>query len=313
MEIPNNGTDDATDWIQDQMNSGVCDIGSGTYRVTRSLRPVENLKMTLHPAARIVRDFASGSGWAGGLVATPDEPTPVNGVTIRGGTWSASSHEMTGNVFSLYGNDLTLADITIDRWAEGRAMFLGGDRIRVINPKITGSPAEANNGGIRVFSGSHFLCTGGYIESGDDCYQFVPAEGDHWSANHSIRFGMFANCIGHATAARLAIALVGEKLDCVIEDCAFRNLIGSGTRRTIVIEDRSVKRGRGLVRRIEATGLILEGRSTEPQLHEIRVAGAEDVLISGSITAANERIQRIHGNSQRVTIDVRHHSPIENS
>ena len=280
---------DYDELLQNQLdNSGYADIGPGEYRLNKPVQLRAGATVVMHPAAVMVRDFARGSGWNGATFFTDKDAGRQNDITIQGGRFTNMDDACTGNVFSIAGDDVTIKDVTIEAWEGGRAMALVGDRMMVSGCRISGTSAKSGNGGIRFCGGEDFLCSGCYVESGDDAFQFVPIEHESMPfRNLSIRNGRYFGCTGHATFARLMVALVDLGLDCTIEGCRFSCITGSGKRRSISIVDRNRTH---LVRSVAVSDCHVTGLTNERRFHEVRVIGTRDVSISNlSLSAISGR------------------------
>jgi hypothetical protein len=191
-------------------------IGPGTYRLNSSLIARSRLRLWASQNARFTR-FANATG-TNGLWTVPDaaaaevQATREKDIRIRGGIWGYDGAgdsqtwvgNYTGNVFSLYCDDMQIDDVWVDGFGPGRAFLIGGDRLFMHNIRTTRAPDAGGSGGIRYFGGTTFRCTDSYVESGDDCFQLVPGGnvGGLWF-DTTIKDAIYANCQGWSYEARL--------------------------------------------------------------------------------------------------------------
>jgi len=105
---------------------------------------------------------------------------------------------------------------------------------------LKNSGGEHGEGGIRVEGGNNIKISNSEVESGDDCFQFVPsAAPEDPLFNMDISNGEYKNCVGHSAGARLIIVAKGENNTCSIKDVGFINIKGSGGERQLLFQDQS--------------------------------------------------------------------------
>jgi hypothetical protein len=205
--------------------------------------------LRLDRRARLVKDWVAPPGMVDAFLRNESFATKASRVRITGsGTIGARDHSRTGVVLAIYGDDVEIGDITIDTYAGGQAVMFGGDRGRIHGVTVRNSAAETGTGGIRVIGGTDFLGSGCHVESGDDCFQFVPIgnpDAEPTLYNQSISNGTFEDCTGKSSVSRLLVALLeftgGEPgtttMDSSVVDCSFTRCTGFAANRGIVVKN----------------------------------------------------------------------------
>ncbi|SFK70616.1 glycosyl hydrolase family 28-related protein [Geodermatophilus ruber] len=266
-------------------------VPRGTYRITASLLVPAGARLSLNRGARLLKDWAAPVGLQDALLRNADLSQPISGVQITGpGTIGARDHSRTGVVIGLYGHDVLLRGFTIDTYAGGQAIMYAGDRGRVDQVTIRNSAEETGTGGIRVFGGNDFLGTDCHVESGDDCFQFVPIgnpQAEPSLYNQSIARGRFVGCTGTSTVSRFMVALLeftgGEPgttdMDASVTDCSFEQCSGRATNRGIVVKN---SHSTGSIERLAFTDCTVDmARAADASAQEIRIQ--TDATTGGAI------------------------------
>ncbi|MGY2066018.1 hypothetical protein [Blastococcus sp. SYSU DS0619] len=281
-----NGRDDDTRAVQRFIDAtarrGVVGVvPRGVYRCTTGLTVPSGAQVHLARGSVLLKDWAAPVGLQDAFLRNADLAVPSSGVRITGsGTIGARDHTCTGVVIGLYGHDVLLSDFTIDTYAGGQAIMYSGDRGRIHRVTIRNSAQETGTGGIRVFGGADFLGTDCHVESGDDCYQFVPIgnpEAEPSLYNRSILRGSFVGCTGASSVSRFMVALLeftrGEPgttdMDASVADCSFRDCHGAGANRGIVVKN---THSRGAIERVTFTDCTVDmSGAADASTQEIRV------------------------------------------
>ncbi|MCZ2860568.1 hypothetical protein [Blastococcus sp. VKM Ac-2987] len=281
-----NGRDDDTRAVQRLIDASarrgvVGVVPRGVYRCTAGLSVPPGAQLHLARGSLLLKDWAAPVGLQDAFLRNADLAVPSSGVRITGtGTIGARDHTRTGVVIGLYGHDVLLSDFTIDTYAGGQAIMYSGDRGRIHQVTVRNSAQETGTGGIRVFGGADFLGTGCHVESGDDCYQFVPIgnpEAEPSLYNRSIVRGSFDGCTGASSVSRFMVALLeftgGEPgttdMDASVSDCSFRDCHGSAANRGIVVKN---THSRGAIERVTFTDCTVDMSGAEDaSTQEIRV------------------------------------------
>jgi hypothetical protein len=281
-----NGTTDDTRALQRLLDASarrgeVAFVPAGTYRCTSGLLLRSDVQLELDPRARLVKDWAAPPGMIEAFLRNADFAVKANRVRITGaGTIGARDHSRTGVVLALRGDDIEVGDITIDTYAGGQAVMFAGDRGRLHGITVRNSAVETGTGGIRVIGGSDFLGTDCHVESGDDCFQFVPVgnpEAEPTLYNQSITGGSFVGCTGSSSVSRFMVALLeftgGEPgttdMDASVVDCSFRDCHGSAVNRGIVVKN---THSRGAIERLSFTDCSVDmSGAADASTQEIRV------------------------------------------
>lgn len=281
-----NGRDDDTRAVQRLIDASarrgvVGVVPRGVYRCTSGLSVPPGTQLHLARGSLLLKDWAAPVGLQDAFLRNADLAVPSSGVRITGsGTIGARDHTRTGVVIGLYGHDVLLSDFTIDTYAGGQAIMYSGDRGRIHQVTVRNSAQETGTGGIRVFGGADFLGTGCHVESGDDCYQFVPIgnpQAEPSLYNRSIVRGSFVGCTGASSVSRFLVALLeftgGEPgttdMDASVSDCSFRDCHGSAANRGIVVKN---THSRGAIERVTFTDCTVDMSGAEDaSTQEIRV------------------------------------------
>ncbi|MCF6746244.1 hypothetical protein E9529_18585 [Blastococcus sp. KM273128] len=297
-------------------------VPAGTYRCTSGLLLRSGVQLHLDRRARLLKDWAAPPGMIDAFLRNADFAVKSNEVRITGpGTIGARDHTRTGVVLALYGDDVTVADVTIDTYAGGQAVMFAGDRGRIDGVTVRGSAPEFGTGGIRVIGGADFLGTGCHVESGDDCFQFVPIgnpEAEPTLYNQSITGGRFVGCTGASSASRFMVALLeftgGEPgttdMDASVVDCSFQDCHGSAVNRGIVVKN---THSRGAIERLAFTDCTVDmSGAADASTQEIRVqtdpasrGAIRDVTFTRTdvLNAVNSPVRVGGPNISRLTFD----------
>ncbi|MGY1604188.1 glycosyl hydrolase family 28-related protein [Geodermatophilus sp. SYSU D00815] len=286
-----NGTTDDTAAVQRLVDAtarqaAVGVLPAGTYRCTRSLLLPARAQLQLASGARLLKDWATTPGLANAFLRNRDFAVRSDGVRITGpGTIGARDHSRTGVIVALHGHDVVLQDLTIDTYAGGQAVMYAGDRGRVDRVRVRNSAVATGTGGIRVIGGADFLATSCDVQSGDDCFQFVPIGApDALLRDMSITRGRFVGCTGVSTVSRFLVALLewtgGEGgMRASVTDCSFSNCRGAGTDRGIVVKN---THSSGTIQRLAFTDCSVDmARSADAGTQEIRIQ--TDPAAGGSV------------------------------
>ncbi len=281
-----NGTADDTRALQRLLDASarrgaVAFLPAGTYRCTAGLLLRSDVRLHLDRRARLVKDWAAPPGMVDAFLRNADFAAKANRVQITGsGSIGARDHSRTGVVLALYGDDVAISGISVDTYAGGQAVMYGGDRGRITAVTVRNSAPETGTGGIRVIGGEDFLGTGCHVESGDDCFQFVPIgnpEAEPTLYNRTISRGSFVGCTGGSSVSRFMVALLeftgGEPgttdMDASVVDCSFVDCHGSAANRGIVVKN---THSRGAIERITFTDCSVDmAGAADASTQEIRV------------------------------------------
>ncbi|MGY1743077.1 MULTISPECIES: glycosyl hydrolase family 28-related protein [unclassified Blastococcus] len=281
-----NGSTDDTRALQRLLDSSarrgaVAFVPAGTYRCTTGLLLRSDVQLQLDRRARLVKDWAAPPGMIDAFLRNADFAVKSNRVRITGeGSIGAADHSRTGVVLALYGDDVEVSGITVDTYAGGQAVMYGGDRGRITGITVRNSAAETGTGGIRVIGGEDFLGTGCHVESGDDCFQFVPIgnpEAEPTLYNRTISGGSFVGCTGVSSVSRFLVALLeytgGDPgttdMDASVVDCSFVDCHGAAANRGIVVKN---THSRGAIERVAFTDCTVDMASApDASTQEIRV------------------------------------------
>lgn len=204
-----NGTTDDRDAVQAVIDYSAASnvtvsIPDGDYLIGSALYARSGARVVCSPRARLLRG-ASQTGTTG-LLMNEIMTAEVTDFRWIGGTFrNPTPASLTGNMICLNADDSLLDGVRVDEWgANDRAMLLFGDRLTVREPWAV---SALDGGGIRYAGGDDFLCVGGYVECGDDCFQFVPPGGPTATLfDQTIRRGLYVGCRGYSTNARLMVA-----------------------------------------------------------------------------------------------------------
>ena len=281
-----NGTTDDTRALQRLLDASarrgaVAFVPAGTYRCTTGLLLRSDVQLELDGRARLVKDWAAPPGMVDAFLRNADFAVKANRVRITGtGTIGARDHSKTGVVLAVSGDDVEIAGITIDTYSGGQAVMFAGDRGRIDRITVRNSAEETGTGGIRVVGGTDFLGTGCHVESGDDCFQFVPIgnpEAEPALYNQDITGGSFVGCTGASSVSRFLVALLeftgGDPgttdMDASVVDCSFRDCRGSAVNRGIVVKNTHSK---GAIERLTFTDCTVDmSGAADASTQEIRV------------------------------------------
>lgn len=242
----NNGTQDASDYLNDlirmaNQGSGVGVVRlDGTYRLDSPLLARSSVRVVCASGTRVRRNWDDPAGGAPGraMVRNLKLGAKVNNFSVRGGSWGADNPERRrGNVFNIYGDDFECEDVRVDGWSKGRAWLVVGDGTRLTDCTAINSTGLVGDGGIRVAGGSGGIAIRCHVESGDDALQFVPV-GDGSTTNptlysRSIRDWRFVDCSGSSTEARFMNATLQNRdddavMNASIIDVSFEGCHGKG-------------------------------------------------------------------------------------
>lgn len=207
-------------------------VPDGCYLINSALKLQSNLKLVFSKNAKFLRGFNGTDGAAGSFIQQTDFSTPLSNITLEGFHYAVRPDTTiigTGRVMSLRCNDLILKDMQVDSFNTSICLFLAGDRIHIESPIIRKTNGITGEGGIRLVGGSDFICSNAYVESGDDCFQFVPAANPSDPFfNLPISNGTYINCKGISYAARLIVAANEENNSSRVQNCYFINVTGAG-------------------------------------------------------------------------------------
>jgi hypothetical protein len=221
--------------------------GSGVFKILSRINLVSGARVRCNPGAIIRPAFNSAGSF--GFISQAVIGTKITDVMIRDMLVScADATTYNGNAFSFYGDKIRLENCAVDTWGgtSGRAFVIDGDQNRIINPRAVNPNPITGVGGIRVIGGAGFLGIGGYVESGDDVFQLVPAPAGAL-ANHDISSAWFIGCSGKSFAARLMVAALVDQaaapgvitMTCSIRDSGWIAVSGEGGARAGLIENKN--------------------------------------------------------------------------
>ncbi|MGY1773979.1 glycosyl hydrolase family 28-related protein [Blastococcus sp. SYSU D00813] len=281
-----NGTADDTRALQRLLDTSarrgaVAFVPAGTYRCTSGLLLRSDVQLQLDRRARLVKDWAAPPGMVDAFLRNADFAVKANRVRITGaGSIGARDHSRTGVVLALHGDDVEVSGITVDTYSGGQAVMYGGDRGRITGVTVRNSAEETGTGGIRVIGGTDFLGSDCHVESGDDCFQFVPIgnpEAEPSLYNQTISRGRFQGCTGTSSVSRFMVALLeftgGDPgttdMDASVVDCSFVDCHGAASNRGIVVKN---THSRGAIERVSFTDCTVDmTRAADASTQEIRV------------------------------------------
>jgi hypothetical protein len=281
-----NGVADDTRAVQTLLDASarrgaVAFVPAGTYRCTRGLLLRSGVELRLDRRARLLKDWAAPPGMTDAFLRNADFAVKANRVRITGsGTIGGRDHSRTGVVLALYGDDIEIENVRIDTYAGGQAVMFAGDRGRIHGITVRNSAEETGTGGIRVIGGTDFRGTDCHVESGDDCFQFVPIGNpvaEPALYNQTIRGGRFVGCTGASSVSRFMVALLeftgGEPgttdMDASVVDCSFTDCHGSAADRGIVVKN---THSSGAVERVTFTDCTVDmSGADDASTQEIRV------------------------------------------
>lgn len=256
-------------------------VPAGTYRCTAGLLLRSGVDLRLDRRAHLLKDWAAPPGMTDAFLRNADFAVKADDVRITGsGRIGARDHSRTGVVLALYGDDVQVADVRIDTYAGGQAVMFAGDRGRIHGITVRNSAPETGTGGIRVIGGADFRGTDCHVESGDDCFQFVPIgnpAAEPTLYNQTIRGGSFVGCTGASSVSRFLVALLeftgGEPgttdMDASVVDCSFADCHGSAADRGIVVKN---THSSGAIERVTFTGCTVDmSGAPDASTQEIRV------------------------------------------
>lgn len=289
LGIPNDGAEDATASIQAALDMHVpVTFGAGSYRTTGSLLVDSGADIEIADGAVLVKDFAAGTGTNASWIRNRDFGVKIVDIKISGpGRIEAASAQATGNLICLHGDDMELRDVSITRYAGGRAVTIAGDRARLYNLTISGSPAERGTGGIRYIGGDNFRCFGAQVESGDDCLQLVPAGARSDPLfDRSISDAFYIGCTAHSLTARPLVAALQAGADATPGDVLMGASIvnsgwtacgGSGVAAALAVQNYSSS---GAISNIAVTDCVIDMSSGSAQAGEISVRASSAGSVS---------------------------------
>lgn len=251
-------------------------VPAGTYRCTSSLLLPARAWLRLDRGSLLLKDWATAPGLANAFLRNRDFAVRSDGVRIVGaGRIGARDHSRTGVVLAVYGNGVRLRDFTIDTYAGGQAIMFAGDRGRIDRVTVRNSAPDFGTGGIRMIGGSDFVAQGCHVESGDDCFQFVPiGEPEALLYDMSIRRSAYLSCTGASTASRFLVALLewtrGEGgMTGSVSDCSFVDCHGTASNRAIVVKN---THSSGAIQRVSFTDCSVDMAGSEDrEAQEIRI------------------------------------------
>lgn len=201
---------------QTAANGTILKIDAGTYLLDAPIECADNMRLHAANTAVFVKNFVTTGSY--GAVTQANTSAKIANVEFKGGTYgvpNTASNATSGNIFALYGDDIRFIDVNIDGYsapAGGRAFSIGGNNTTIIRNRIVNPANNVGAGGIRVIFGNHFRCLETYCESGDDTFQFVPSiQSSYVFSDQDIDDGIFLNCNGWSSNARLIVAAVGNQ------------------------------------------------------------------------------------------------------
>lgn len=218
-----------------------------TFRCNSGLTLPAGLKW--QHEGRIVRNYISPNTLSSSsFIQTAGLTTPAKANTID--IWGYGSIGQvdslkTGNVFGLYGNNITIKDIAIDGYSGGSCYTVSGDNIQLYNSKITGAPEGTGDVAIRCVGGYGFRCFGGRVLTGGDCFQFTSIGiSIDPLYNQSIADGKFIGNVGQSTNGRVcslisqsAAAEATLNMTSTITDCSWVHVSGKGITYAVWIQN----------------------------------------------------------------------------
>lgn len=189
---------------------------AGVFRLNGALRINPGQRLIMAPGCVLQQDVTT-TGTFGVISNVGAIQTKVNDVIIIGGRMRGKSdYSVRGNNVCLNGDDIVIQDFDIDLFgANGRAMLLFGDRMRVHNCRaFRGKIVGGGGGAFRFAGGRDFIGSNLYGFCDDDVFQFVPGAAGNVLGDLDIINGLYMNCVGHSESARLMVmALVDRDAD----------------------------------------------------------------------------------------------------
>jgi hypothetical protein len=289
LGVPSDGKEDATAAIQDALDMHVpITFGPGSYRTTASLLLDSGADIEIADDAILVKDFAAGTSSMASWVRNRDFGVKADRIRISGhGKLEAASVAATGNLLCLFGDEMELRDFSVTRYSGGKAITIAGDRTRLYNLKVSGSPAKSGTGGIRYVGGNNFRCFGAQVESGDDCLQLVPsgARSDPLF-DQSISDAFYIGCTGHSSTARPLVAALQAGADAApgevfmgasISNSGWTACGGSGVAAALAIQNYSSS---GAISNIAITDCVIDMSSSRARGGEISIRASTAGLVA---------------------------------
>lgn len=290
-------------------------IGPGLYRCNSSIVVRTGLRLLCSPLAEFRAHF--GVAQTQGLVTVPSvvaaitQATRERDIVIQGGVWGLDGQldgagEWTSNytacVFLLYVDDLSLIDTTVDGYGPGRAWQLAGDRVAGRGNRAVNAVRTGGAGGCRFIGGRWFRWSDSYIESGDDCFQFVPGgtvtNPNSWN-NLSIEDGQYVNCTGYSYTARILVVGLESSgastglMTASIKNCAFIGCKGLGGGSSVSIQNRDSS---GVIDGIDIIGCTIDDLGNDDRPAAVAIISYEVAATSvvKNIRLINVDIKRSH-------------------
>lgn len=202
----------------------------GVYRVKSTINMKSNVTVMCSPGCvfladkhitfdRVVFHGVTDATWIGGIFLRADN-------TVTGNVFDINSDDNGNRSTRILIKDVTIRGWTdtsvtppavITGWVEATAIAVVGDDVRIVNPTIM-NPDLVNGAaqGVRVSGGRNFLCTGGYVEGGDDPIGFIPraVRSNDTTGDNSIEDGAFVDMIVKGFGSRIInFALSANSMD----------------------------------------------------------------------------------------------------
>lgn len=271
------GTADDSSAIQAAIDAAARHAGtvalSRSHALGRSIHARDGVTLQLGPGARLRRTY---SGHA--LIRNEDLSAKVKRFRIVGpGTLGAFDHSLPGQAVFLFGDEIELSGFTIDTYAGGQALLIGGDHNRLEHLRILNPEPTFGVGGIRMFGGTDFRATSCDVVAGDDALQFTPiAEPGHPLRDLPVSDSAFVDCTGGSLAARFAVAILstsppgGRTLTASISRVSFTGCHGFAYRRGLVVSNTDSTGEIGDV--LLECDVDMRGSAADPRAEEVLIA-----------------------------------------
>jgi len=215
-------------------------VTKGEYKIFKPILIGSNSTIKFEAGARFIRAYKSGSGFGSSTIQQKIKDKPIENVRLINFNLGLENPECIGRQLTLYANNLKVERLTIDGFRGAMAIVVAGNNIVMDGIHIKNSGGEHGEGGIRVEGGNNIKISNSDVESGDDCFQFVPsAAPEDPLFNLDISNGEYKNCIGRSMGARLIVVAKGENNTCSIRNVSFINIKGSGGERQLLFQDQS--------------------------------------------------------------------------
>lgn len=231
------------------------DIPTGVRRLNSQINLATGDDVYCYQGSELVAYFnSSGRNGIVGMAEAAWAATPASpqrnirwegGIIRRNGTLSGDGLTWTGNtgnVFSLWAEDLDISRVWVKGYSVGRAFLLGGrnvkiDNILCMNPENylgLACPAIGGTGFCRWYSGGPFTATRLFSITGDDGCQAVPAATDSIGVDVTdVTYDQFY-CMAYKGRAFLCALTVPDRLDSDLQNS-----------QTVGVRNVTFSRGRG--------------------------------------------------------------------